>query len=121
MLFCFFLLGGLVADRRAGRLARRRRLDRRLVMMWIQIVSLITAFLLAILVSLHMIHAWHIFILGAITTTAWAFEQPVRQSLIPKLVSREDLVNALALNSITWQGAGLLDRKSTRLSSSHVS
>src|ERR1043166_1536393 len=98
MLFCFFLLGGLVAD----------RWDRRLGMMWIQIVSLITAFLLAILVSLHMIHAWHIFILGAITTTAWAFEQPVRQSLIPKLVSREDLVNALALNSITWQGAGLL-------------
>ena len=98
MLFCFFLLGGLVAD----------RWDRRLVMMWIQIVSLITAFILAVFVSLHMIHAWHIFILGAITTTAWAFEQPVRQSLIPKLVSREDLVNALALNSITWQGAGLL-------------
>jgi MFS family permease len=98
MLFCFFLLGGLVAD----------RWDRRLVMMWIQIVSLITAFVLAILVSLDAIRAWHIFILGAITSTAWAFEQPVRQSLIPKLVSREDLVNALALNSITWQGAGLL-------------
>src|SRR5581483_9675641 len=98
MLFCFFLLGGIVAD----------RWDRRLVMMWIQIVSLVTAFILGILASLHMIQAWHIFILGAITTTAWAFEQPVRQSLIPKLVSREDLVNALALNSITWQGAGLL-------------
>ena len=98
MLFCFFLLGGLVAD----------RWDRRLVMMWIQIVSLITAFVLAVLVSLDAIRAWHIFILGAITSTAWAFEQPVRQSLIPKLVSREDLVNALALNSITWQGAGLL-------------
>ena len=98
MLFCFFLLGGLVAD----------RWDRRLVMMWIQIVSLITAFILAILVSLDAIRAWHIFVLGAITSTAWAFEQPVRQSLIPKLVSREDLVNALALNSITWQGAGLL-------------
>jgi MFS family permease len=98
MLFCFFLLGGLVAD----------RWDRRLVMMWIQIVSLVTAFILAVLVSFHAIQAWHIFILGAITTTAWAFEQPVRNSLIPKLVSREDLVNALALNSITWQGAGLL-------------
>jgi len=98
MLFCFFLVGGLVAD----------RWDRRLVMMWIQIVSLITAFILAILVSLELIRAWHIFMLGAITSTAWAFEQPVRQSLIPKLVKREDLVNALALNSITWQGAGLL-------------
>ena len=48
MLFCFFLLGGLVAD----------RWDRRLVMMWIQIVSLITAFILAILVSLDAIRAY---------------------------------------------------------------
>src|ERR1051326_7285222 len=46
MLFCFFLLGGLVAD----------RWDRRLVMMWIQIVSLIPGLSLAILLSLHMIH-----------------------------------------------------------------
>src|SRR5438093_1135014 len=42
MLFCFFILGGLVAD----------RWDRRLVMIWIQVVSLITAFILAVLVSL---------------------------------------------------------------------
>jgi MFS family permease len=98
MLFCFFLLGGLVAD----------RWDRRLVMIWIQVLSLVSAFILALLVSFDAIRVWHIFALGAITSTAWAFEQPVRQSLIPRLVSRDDLVNALALNSITWQGAGLL-------------
>jgi MFS family permease len=98
MLLCFFLLGGLVAD----------RWDRRLVMIWIQVLSLVSAFILALLVSFDAIRVWHIFALGAITSTAWAFEQPVRQSLIPRLVSRDDLVNALALNSITWQGAGLL-------------
>jgi MFS family permease len=97
-LFCFFILGGLLAD----------RWDRRLVMIWIQIVSLATAFVMAVLVSLDAIRVWHIFILGSVTSTAWAFEQPVRQSLIPQLVRREDLVNALALNSITWHGAGLL-------------
>jgi len=98
MLFCFFILGGLVAD----------RWDRRLVMIWIQIVSLLTALVLALLVSWHAVQVWHIFVFGAVTSTAWAFEQPVRQSLIPRLVRREDLVNALALNAITWQGAGLL-------------
>ncbi|TAJ83473.1 MFS transporter [bacterium] len=98
LLLCFFLLGGLIAD----------RWDRRLVMIWIQIVSLLTALGLAVLISLGSLQVWHIFILGALTSTAWAFEQPVRQSIIPKLVGREDLVNALALNAITWHGAGLL-------------
>ena len=40
--------------------------------------------------------------LGAITSTTWAFEQPVRQALIPQLVQREDLVNALALNAVVF-------------------
>ena len=98
LLLCFFLVGGLVAD----------RWDRRLVMIWIQVVSLATALALAVLVSFDAIRVWHIFVLGGLTSTAWAFEQPVRQSLIPQLVSREDLVNALALNAVTWHGAGLL-------------
>ena len=98
LLLCFFVLGGLMSD----------RLDRRKVMLWIQVISALTALGMAVLVSLKMIQVWHIFLLGAVTSTAWAFEQPVRQALIPQLVSREDLVNALALNAITWNGAGLL-------------
>lgn len=98
LLLCFFLLGGLIAD----------RWDRRLVMIWIQIVSLATALGLALLTSLESIQVWHIFILGSLTSTAWAFEQPLRQALIPQLVGKEDLVNALALNAVTWHGAGLL-------------
>lgn len=98
MLLCFFLIGGLIAD----------RWDRRQVMIWIQIVSLATALGLAVLTSLDAVEVWHIFTLGALTSTAWAFEQPVRHSLIPQLVSREDLVNALALNAVTWHGAGLI-------------
>ncbi len=98
LLFCFFLLGGVMAD----------RWDRRLIMVWIQVVSLASALALAVLLSFDAIQVWHIFVFGTITSTVWAFEQPVRHSLIPQLVSREDLVNALALNSITWHGAGLL-------------
>jgi MFS family permease len=98
LLLCFFVLGGLMSD----------RLDRRKVMIWIQIISALTALGMAGLVSFKLIQVWHIFVLGAITSTAWAFEQPVRAALIPQLVRREDLVNALALNAITWNGAGLL-------------
>ena len=98
MLVSFFILGGIMSD----------RLDRRKVILWIQVVSALTALGLALLVTTHTIQVWHIFVLGAITSTSWAFEQPVRQSLLPQLVSRADLVNALALNAITWNGAGLL-------------
>ena len=98
MLLSFFMLGGIMSD----------RIDRRKVMLAIQCISLLTALIMAVLVSTHTILVWHIFVLGAITSTSWAFEQPVRQALLPQLVKREDLVNALALNAVTWNGAGLL-------------
>src|SRR5262247_4346203 len=98
LLLSFFILGGLMSD----------RWERRKVMLWIQVISALTALGLALLVSFKTIQVWHIFVLGAITSTTWAFEQPVRQALIPQLVQREDLVNALALNAVIWNGAGLL-------------
>jgi MFS family permease len=98
LLLSFFILGGLMSD----------RWERRKVMLWIQVISALTALGLALLVSFKTIQVWHIFVLGAITSTTWAFEQPVRQALIPQLVQREDLVNALALNAVVWNGAGLL-------------
>ena len=98
LLLCFFVLGGLMSD----------RWERRKVMLWIQVISALTALGLALLVSFKTIQVWHIFVLGAITSTTWAFEQPVRQALIPQLVQREDLVNALALNAVVWNGAGFL-------------
>src|SRR4249920_1141148 len=98
MLLSFFILGGIMSD----------RIDRRKIMLFIQVVSALTALALALLVTTHAIRVWHIFVLGAITSTTWAFEQPVRQALLPQLVERDDLVNALALNAVTWNGAGLL-------------
>ncbi len=83
MLVSFFILGGIMSD----------RIDRRKVMLAIQWISALTALGLAVLVSTHSIRVWHIFVLGAITSTSWAFEQPVRQALLPQLVKREDLVN----------------------------
>ena len=110
MLLSFFVLGGIMSD----------RIDRRKVMLAIQWISALTALALALLVSTHTIRVWHIFVLGAITSTTWAFEQPVRQALLPQLVSREDLVNALALNAVTWNGAGLLGPSLVGLSVSRI-
>jgi MFS family permease len=110
MLLSFFVLGGIMSD----------RIDRRRVMLAIQWISALTALALALLVSTHTIRVWHIFVLGAITSTTWAFEQPVRQALLPQLVSREDLVNALALNAVTWNGAGLLGPSLVGLSVSSI-
>jgi MFS family permease len=98
LLLAFFFLGGLMAD----------RWDRRSLMIWIQIISLLSALILGFLTTLAVVQVWHIMLLGAVNSTVWAFEQPVRHSLIPQLVKREDLPNAIALNSIVWQGAGLL-------------
>ena len=98
LLLSFFILGGILSD----------RIDRRQAMLWIQFVAAGTALIMALLISTDMIRVWHIFVLGAITSTTWAFEQPVRQALLPQLVPRDVLVNALALNAVTWNGAGLL-------------
>src|SRR6476469_313589 len=110
MLLSFFILGGIMSD----------RIDRRKVMLAIKWISAMTALALALMVSTHTISVWQIFCLGAITSTAWAFEQRVRQALLPQLVSREDLVNALALNAVTWNGAGLLGPSLVGLSVSRI-
>ena len=98
LLLSFFIIGGILSD----------RIDRRKVMLWIQFIAAGTSLLLALLVSNQAIQVWHIFVLGAVTSTTWAFEQPVRQALLPQLVPRDVLVNALALTALTWNGAGLL-------------
>ena len=98
LLLSFFIIGGILSD----------RIDRRKAMLWIQYVAAGTSLILALLVTTHTIQVWHIFLFGAITSTTWAFEQPVRQALLPQLIPRDVLVNALALNAVTWNGAGLL-------------
>lgn len=98
LLISFFIIGGILSD----------RIDRRKAMLWIQFAYVGISVILALLISVNLVQVWHIFVLGAISSTTWAFEQPVRQALLPQLVPRDVLVNALALNAVTWNGAGLL-------------
>ena len=91
-IFLFTLLGGVIAD----------RIDRRHILLASQFVQMGCAILLAILFSLGVVQIWHILALSFVVGTAQAFGGPAYQSLIPTLVDKQDLPNAIALNSIQF-------------------
>jgi MFS family permease len=94
----FSLIGGVVAD----------RMDRRRLLILSQWIQLSCAFTLAFLIHFHVVKVWYIFILSFITGTAQAFGGPAYNALVPSLVDREDLPNALALQSIQFNLARVI-------------
>jgi MFS family permease len=94
----FTLLGGVVADRR----------DRRHMMLTSQAVQMIVALILAALVYTGAIQIWMILTLSFVSGCAQAFGGPAYQSLIPTLVGKEHLPNAVALNSIQFNLARVI-------------
>ena len=60
------------------------------------------------LVYFGVVEIWHILLLSFITGRAQAFGGPAYQSLIPSLVDKQDLPNAIALNSIQFNVARML-------------
>jgi MFS family permease len=75
------------------------RMDRRKLLLYTQGVLIITAILMGALVASPFLHVWHIFLFTLITGVAWTITEPVRMSLIPSVVPKRDLANAIALNS----------------------
>jgi predicted MFS family arabinose efflux permease len=94
-IFLFSLIGGVVAD----------RLERRKILLVSQYVQMTTAALLTVLVAAGAIHVWQILCLSFVSGLAQAFGGPAYQALIPTLVKREDMPNAIALNSIQFNMA----------------
>jgi len=94
----FTLIGGVVADRR----------NRRHLLVVSQCVQMIAAFVLAALVFTGSVQIWLILTLSFITGIAQAFGGPAYQSLIPSLVDKEHLPNAIALNSIQFNLARVI-------------
>ena len=87
----FTLVGGVIAD----------RVERRRLMFTTQTVAMLLAFALAILVSTHLVQLWMVLVIAAARGVMMSFNQPARQSLISELVPKDDLTNAIALNSAT--------------------
>ncbi len=85
----FMLIGGVIADRH----------DRRRLLTGSQYVQMFSAFTLTALILSGHVKVWYIFLLSFISGCGQAFGGPAYQSLIPQLVPRRDLPNAIALNS----------------------
>src|ERR1700691_4706597 len=94
-IFLFSLIGGVIAD----------RAERRKILLGSQYVQMFTATVLTMLVATGLIHVWHILCLSFISGFAQAFGGPAYSALIPTLVEKEDMPNAIALNSIQFNVA----------------
>jgi len=94
-IFLFSLIGGVVAD----------RAERRKILLGSQYAQMACATVLTVLVTTARIHIWHMLCLSFISGLAQAFGGPAYQALIPSLVKREDMPNAIALNSIQFNMA----------------
>lgn len=82
--------------------------DRRKMMLITQSVMAALAAALAVLTFRGLSIVWPIYLLTAVSSAAGAFDVPARQALTPNLVPREDLPNAISLNSIMLQTAAVI-------------
>ena len=90
--------GGSLADRHS----------KRTVIFFTQIGMMLLAFAFAALVWTGRIQPWHILVLAALGGVAMAFDMPARQAFTVEMTSREDLMNAISLNSSIFNGARVI-------------
>src|SRR5262245_32544847 len=93
----FSLISGVVAD----------AWDRRKLMLFTQAAAAATAFSLSLLAFYGVSVAWPIYALAALGSAVGAFDLPARQALLPMLVPRDHLANAITLNTIMFQTASV--------------
>ena len=94
----FSLFGGVVAD----------RVERKKIMLFSQYLQMTFAFILAALIFGGNVKVWHIFLLSFLTGSAQSFSGPAYISLLPLLVKREDVPNAIAMNSMQFNLARVI-------------
>jgi MFS family permease len=85
-------LGGVLAD----------RVDKRKMLMVAQVGAMLQAIILFALTVTGVVEIWHVMVLAAMLGFVSAVEMPVRQAFAAELVPRRDLVNAIALNSASF-------------------
>lgn len=94
----FILYGGVIAD----------RVPRRTLIMVAQSAMMVLAFMLAGLVVTGLVQPWHVLVLALLNGVANAFDAPARQAFVVELVERDDLTNAIALNSTMFNAAAVV-------------
>ena len=93
----FSMISGVVAD----------AWNRRKLMLFTQVAATLVASALAALAFLHVAVVWPIYLLAALGSSVGAFDLPARNALVPTLVPREHLPNAISLNTIMFQVASV--------------
>jgi MFS family permease len=91
-------LGGSIAD----------RYSRRPILVATQTAAMLLALVLAALTLSGRVHVWHVFLLAALLGVVNAFDIPTRQAFVADMVGREDLINAIALNSTIFNSARMI-------------
>src|SRR5882724_3927027 len=91
-------IGGIVAD----------RYNRHKVVIWTQTFSMVFDSALAVLTLTHVVNKWHVLVLAILMGIVSAFDIPARQSFLVDMVGKEDLMNAIALNSSMFNGARII-------------
>lgn len=94
-LLLFSTWGGSVADRHS----------KRTVLLWTQSGMMLLAFVFAGLIWSGQVRPWHVLVLAALGGVAMAFDIPARQAFVVEIAGREDLLNAVSLNSSLFNGA----------------
>ena len=87
------LIGGAIAD----------RADRRRIMIASQCCTALMFLILAVLVLTKLAALWHVMVLAFISGSIRAFDRPSRMALLPQMVPREDIPNAVAIGGTIWQ------------------
>jgi len=81
------------------------RVNRRHIVISTQVAAMLLASVLAALTLSHKVQVWHVFVLASLLGVVNAFDIPGRQSFLVDMVGKEDLMNAIALNSSMFNGA----------------
>lgn len=92
------MLGGVVAD----------RVDRRRLLLLTQSLNALIVLWLAVLLALGWIEVWHLLCAAFLSGAIGAFDQPARIAFAPQLIPREELMNAIALQQMIWQGTRII-------------
>jgi MFS family permease len=97
-MLCFSFVSGALAD----------RLPKRRVLLGTQTALMIQALLLSVLTWTGRVQYWHVAVLASCYGLAFTLDMPTRQAFIVEMVSKDDIPNAIALNSAMFNGARMV-------------
>ena len=92
------LIGGLVAD----------RVNRRTILILTTGISTVLMLLLAALDATELVRVWHVLLISGLLGLVQGFDFPARSSIFPSLIEPKQMLSAVALNSILWQGSRMI-------------